>query len=79
MPLAQRRHDALTHFRRGLAGEGDRQDVARRHAGFEQPHVAIDQHARLAGARRGFERDVAQRIDRQPPRPRIGGLLRRLG
>ncbi len=76
MTLPQRRHHALAHFRRGLAREGDRQDVARRHARFEQPHVAIDQHARLAGARRGLERDVAQRIDRQPPRPRVRGFLR---
>ena len=75
MTLPQRRHHPLAHFRRGLAREGDRQDVARRDAGFEQAHVAIDEHARLAGARRGLERDIAQRIDRQPPRPRIGGLL----
>ena len=76
MPLPQRRHHALAHFRRGLAREGDREDVARRHARFEQAHVAIDEHARLAGAGRRFERDVAQRIDRQPPRPRVGGFLR---
>ena len=74
--LTQRRHHALAHFGRGLAREGDRQDVARRHAGFEQAHVAIDQHARLAGARRRFERDVAQRIDGQPPRARVRGFLR---
>ena len=76
--LAQRRHDALAHFRRGLAREGDRQDVARRDTGFEQPDVAIDEHARLAGARRRLESDVAERIDRQPPRARIRRLLQRL-
>ena len=76
MALAQRRHHALAHFRRGLAREGDRQDVARRDARLEQAHVAIDEHARLAGAGRGLERDVAQRIDRQPPRPRVRRLLR---
>ena len=76
MPLAQRRHHPLAHFRRGLAREGDREDVARRHARFQQAHVAIDQHPRLAGAGGGFECDVAQRIDRQPPRARVRGFLR---
>ena len=78
VPLPQRRHHALAHFRGRLAREGDRQDVARRDAGFEQPHVAIDQDARLAGARRRLEGDVPQRIDRQPPRPRVRRLLQRL-
>ena len=74
MALPQRGHHALAHLGGGLAREGDRQDVARRHAGFEQPDVAIDEHARLAGAGRRFERDVAARIDREPPRARIGRL-----
>ena len=78
MPLAERRHDALAHFRRRLARKGDRQDVARRDAGFEQAHVTIDEHAGLAGARRRLESDVAERIDRQPPRPRVGRLVQRL-
>jgi len=39
--------------------------------GFEEPDVAIDEHARLAGAGRRFERDVAERIDRQPARTRV--------
>ena len=76
---AQRGHHPLAHFGGGLAREGDRQDVARRHAGFEQRDVAIDEHARLAGARRGFERDVAPRIDREAPRPLIRRLLRLSG
>ena len=75
MALAQRGHHALPHLGGGLARERDRQDVAGRHAGFEQPDVAIDQHARLAGAGRGFEGDVAPRIDRDSPRPLIRRFL----
>ena len=62
--------DALPHLGGGLARERDREDVARLHAGEQQPDVAIDQDARLAGAGRGFERDVAGRIDRE--RARLG-------
>ena len=73
--LPQRRHHALTHLGGGFASKGDGEDVARRHAGFEQAHVAIDEHARLARARGRFERDIAPRIHGQPPRPRIGGFF----
>ena len=76
---AQRGHHPLPHFRRRLARKGDRQDVARRDAGFEQPDVAIDEHARLAGSGGGLQRDVAQRIDGKAARARIGGLVHRLG
>ena len=44
--------------------------------GHEQADVAIDEDARLAGTGRGFERDVARRIDGQPARLRIAQLER---
>src|SRR5205809_610524 len=79
LTLPQRRHHALPHFRGGLARKGDRENVARRDAGFEQTHVTIDEDARLAGAGRGLERDVTQRIDREASGALIRGLLERLG
>ena len=60
---AQRRQDALAHLGGRLAREGHRQDVRRIDAGPQQVDVAIDEHARLAGAGRGLERDVEARID----------------
>ena len=76
VPLAERGHHALAHLGRGLAGEGDGQDVPGRHAHFEQADVAVHQHARLARARRGLEGHVAARVDGQPPRPLVGRLAR---
>ena len=73
--LPQRGHHALTHLGGGFASEGDGEDVARRHTSLEEAHVAIDEHARLARARGSFERDIAQRIHGQPPRPRVGGFF----
>ena len=71
--------DALPHLGRGLARERDREDVARLDAGQQQADVAIDQHARLAGAGRGFERDVSRRIDRLAPRLGVAGFARIAG
>ena len=60
---AQRGDDPLAHLGGRLAREGDREDVRRVDAGTQQVDVAVDQHARLAGARRRLERDVEPRID----------------
>jgi hypothetical protein len=60
---AERRQDAVAHLGRGLAGEGHGEDVRRVHARLQQVEVAVHQHARLAGAGRGLERDVEARID----------------
>ena len=51
------------HLGRGLAREGDREDVVGLDAGAQQVDVALDEHARLAGAGRRFEHDVLRRID----------------
>ena len=60
---AQRGDDPLTHLGGRLAREGDRKDVRWVDTGTEQVDIAVDQHARLAGARRRLERDVVARIN----------------
>ena len=52
---------ALAHLLRRLVGEGDRQDLPRRHPALDQPRDAVDQDAGLAGAGAGEdeERPVA--------------------
>ena len=60
---AQRGDDPLAHLGGRLARERDRQDVRRVDTGAEQVDVAVDQHARLARARRRLERDVEARIN----------------
>ena len=62
---AQLADDPLAHLGRGLAGEGDRQDVGRLDARLEQVDVALHQHGRLAGAGGRLEHDVVARIDRE--------------
>ena len=66
-------HDALAHFGGGLASEGDGQDVVGIDAGKEQVDVPLDQHPRLAGARRSLKHDVLRWIDGGLPR----GFVRR--
>ena len=56
--VAQGGHDALAHFRRRLAREGQREDLSGIDAGAQQVDVAIDENPRLAGAGRCLERDV---------------------
>ena len=56
--LLQPIDDALPHLGGGLAREGDREDVLGLDAGAQQVDVALDQHARLAGAGRRLEHDV---------------------
>ena len=43
--------DAIHHFARGLVGEGEEKDALGADAVFQQPRNAVDQCARLAGAR----------------------------
>ena len=61
--LLQPIDDALPHLGGGLARERDREDVIRLDAGAQQVDVALDEHARLAGAGRRLEDDVLRRID----------------
>ncbi len=68
--LLQPIDDALPHLGRGLAREGDREDVIRLDAGAQQVDVALDQHARLAGAGRRLEDDVLRRDRRRCARAR---------
>ncbi len=70
----QPREDAIAHLGSGLAGEGDRQDVARLDAGANQVDVAVDEHVRLARAGRGLEHDIQARVDRGRA---IGGVGQR--
>ena len=73
--LPQRGHDALAHLGGRLARERDGEDVRRIDAGAQQVDVAIDEHARLAGAGRRLERDVEAR-DRRRARGRRGRARR---
>jgi hypothetical protein len=70
--LLQPVDDALPHFGRRLAREGDREDVIRFDAGAQQVDVSLHQHARLAGSRGGFEDDVLRGIDGVTPRVGVG-------
>ena len=64
--------NAAAHFGRGLAREGDGENVGGVDAAAQQIEVAIDEHVGLARARRRFEHDVVRGIDRPRPRRRIG-------
>ena len=70
--LPQPLDDPLPHLRRGLARERDREDVVGLDAGAQQVDVALDEHARLAGAGRRFEHDVLRRIDARMRGRRVG-------
>ena len=62
--LLQPEPDALPHFRRRRLGEGDHQNFFERHRiGWveHQAQAALDQGARLAGARAGDDEHVAAR------------------
>ena len=49
-PVAERREHALGHVGGGRLGEGEAQDLFRRHAGEQQTDHALHQHMGLAGA-----------------------------
>ena len=49
-PVAERGEHALRHVGRGRLGEGDAEDLFRRHAVEQHPYHALDQHMRLARA-----------------------------
>ena len=65
-PAAEELPDALLHFARGLVGERHRQDVAGRHALFDQMRDADGDDARLARARARQDQDRALRWSRRP-------------
>ncbi len=64
--------DSLPHFGGRLAGEGDGQDVLGLDSSPQQVDVALDQHARLAGAGRSFEHDIPGWIDSGTPGRGVG-------
>ncbi len=70
--LSKLAHDALAHFCRGLAREGNRQDVGGIDAALQQVDVARDEHRRLPRSRGGFKDDVVRRIDRKAARVGVG-------
>ena len=56
--------EPLGHLARGLVGEGDHQDLVRRHdVGPDRVRRPPADHPRLAGARSGQDRDRAARRD----------------
>ena len=63
--LASRRRSTMrcAHFRGGLPREGDGENVIGIDAGEQEVDIALDEHARLAGAGRGLQHDVLRRID----------------
>ena len=69
-PLLQPLDDPLPHLRGRFARERDREDVLRVDAGAQQVDVALDEHARLSGARGRLENDVFAGIDGE--RTRVG-------
>ena len=52
-PVAQKPLGAVGHFPRSLAGEGQKQNLRRRHALFNQPRQAVNNGAGFARARPG--------------------------
>ena len=71
--LAQFPEDAVLHLLGGLPGEGEREDVPRRHARLHQADVAAREHGCLSGAGGGAEDHVAAGIGRGLAR---GGVRR---
>ena len=61
-PLTQPVVQALAHFARSLAREGDGQHLLRQRAGQQSTHDARDQHPRLASTRAGFHHHRPRRV-----------------
>ena len=60
--------DPLAHLARGLVGEGDRDDAARRDAGLaDEPGDAVGDDAGLSGAGPGEHEQRAARVDDRLP------------
>ena len=68
-PMAKRGKYPFRHVGGGGLGEGDAEDLFRRHVLEQQPDHALHQHMRLAGA--GIRGDECRR--RRIGRPRLGG------
>jgi hypothetical protein len=66
--------DSVQHFPSRLFREGQEQDLFRRHPLLPKPPVALDQHARLSGARSGHDQQRTRSMsDRSPLRVGEGG------